>query len=360
MPSCSREDQEIKEEVVRPVKMVTITTSTDALKRKFPGVVRAAKRADLSFQVPGTLKELPVEEGKQVKEGELVARLDQRDFENNLRNAQGQLARAQAALAGAQSEYERILRIQEQDAGAASESMVVRRRQILDQAKADIESVQAAVSAAEDRLGYASLKAPFSGVISKRYVDNFQEVLAKQTIFSLDDISSLEILVEVPEIIMASVRETAEVGKAVQTYAEFAAAPGKEFPLTLKEFSARADAKTQTYQIVLEMDRPKEGVSILPGMTATVVGKPPVQTTPEGFSVIPAVAVFADDKGDSNVWVVDQEDMTLSRRKVTTGNLTGQESIQINQGLETGEMIAISGVSRLREGMKVRPFDGTY
>jgi multidrug efflux system membrane fusion protein len=57
------------------------------------------------------------------------------------------------------------------------------------------------------------------------------------------------------------------------------------------------------------------------------------------------------------VWVYDKESGTVKRRKVTTGNLTGTGSIEIVEGLATGEMIAISGVSMLREGMKVKPVD---
>jgi multidrug efflux system membrane fusion protein len=91
-----------------------------------------------------------------------------------------------------------------------------------------------------------------------------------------------------------------------------------------------------------------------------VVGEPPVRQEKGGFFVIPAIAVFADDQGKSNVWVVDKEKMTVERRKVTTGDLTGEASIQITGGLQSGEMIAVSGVSQLREGMKVKPFEGTF
>jgi len=361
IPSCGgKEEKEVKPEVVRPVKMMTVTSSTDALQRKFPGMVRAAKRADLAFQVEGTLRQLPVDEGQEVKEGQLIAQLDQRDFENNLRNAQGQLARVKAALESAQSEYDRILRIQKQDPGAASESMVVKRREAVDQAKAEIKSAQAAVDAAQDKLGYTTLRAPFGGVVSKRYVDNFQEVRAKQAIVSLDDLSSLEILVDFPEIAVASVKGSEkQAGAEARVHAEFAAAPGKEYRLKVKEFATRADPKTQTYQVVFQMERPKD-VLILPGMTATVVGEPPVSGKQAGFFVIPAIAVFADDQGKSNVWVVDKEKMTVARRNVTTGDLTGEASIQITEGLKSGEMIAVSGVSQLSDGMKVKPFEGTF
>ena len=61
-----------------------------------------------------------------------------------------------------------------------------------------------------------------------------------------------------------------------------------------------------------------------------------------------------------NLWVVDKEMMTAQRRGVTTGDLTGEANIQITEGLKSGEMVAVSGVSQIREGMKVKPFHGTF
>jgi RND family efflux transporter MFP subunit len=348
--SCSKEEEKVPEKkVVRPVKIMTVTSSGEALKRKFPGRVRAAKRVDLAFQVGGTLIKLPVDEGQEVKKGQLVARVHPKDFQTDLRNAEGQLAKAKAALQLAQTEYERVVRIRKKDPGAVSQAMVDRRREAVNKAQADIQSLQASVDAAKDQLSYTYLRAPFSGVISRRYVDNYQEVRAKQPIVSLDDISYLEILVDVPEIVMASVRK----GGSTKAVAEFAAAPGRQFPLTIKEYATRADPRTQTYQVTLQMPRPK-GINILPGMTATVHGSPPVEQKGDDRFVVPAIAVFADEAGTSHVWVVDKDTMKVHKRKVTSGDLTGTDSIRIIDGLRPGEMIAVAGASQLREGMQVR------
>lgn len=349
--ACGQKEETPPREVVRPVKVITVTSSGDAFTRRLPGTVRAAQRVDLAFQVGGPLIKLPVEEGQNVKKGQLLARIDPRDFEVNLRNAEGQLSKAKAALQRAQSEYNRIVRIREKDPGAASVSMVDRRRADLEQAGADVESIQATVDAAKDKLNYTYLRAPFSGVIATRYVDNFQEVRAKQPIVTLDDLSHVEILVDVPEIAMATIRKG-----PVNVVAEFSSAPGKRYPVNLKEYSTRADPKTQTYRVVLTMPAPDD-MSVLPGMTATVEGTRPNQRKTGDRFVIPATAVFADEAGESHVWVYDKETETVRRRKVDTGDLTGTASIEIVEGLAAGEMIAVSGVSMLREGMKVKPVD---
>ncbi|MFH2065177.1 MAG: efflux RND transporter periplasmic adaptor subunit [Pseudomonadota bacterium] len=349
LAACGKEKEETAaKEVVRPIKMMTITSGSNAVQLKFPGVVRAAQRADLAFQVGGTLRQFPLDEGEVVKEGQFIGQLDQRDFKNNLRNAGGQLEKAKAALESAQSEYDRILRIQKQDPGAASESMLVLRRQALDQSKAEIDSAQAAVDTARDQLGYTTLRAPFGGVISKRYVDNYQEVRAKEPIVSLDDVSSVEILVDLPELIVATFTESSKT----QVVAEFAAAPGKQYPLMVKERAMRADPKTQTYQLVFQMPRPND-INVLPGMTATVTGNAQMREKSREAFMVPAISIVADVAGKPNVWIVDKETLKVQRRAVITGDLTGTDSIEIMDGLKSGDTIAISGVSLLRDGMQV-------
>ena len=348
--ACGENEEPPPKEVVRPVKMMTVTSSSEAFNRQLPGTVRAAQRVDLAFQVGGPLIKLPVEEGQNVKKGQLLARIDPQDFQVNLKNARGQLAKADAALSRAQKEYDRIVRIRQQDPGAASESMVDRRLADLDKAKADIKSLRATVEAAQDELNYTYLRAPFSGVIATKYVDNFQEVRAKQPVVTLDDLSYVEILIDVPEIVMATARQG-----DVSATAEFTGAPGKRYPLSMKEFSTRADPKTQTYRVVTTMPMPDD-IRVLPGMTATVVATEKNKEAADTFFTVPASAVFADEAGQSHLWVVNTESMTVHRRKVATGDLTGQDSIMITEGLKPGETIVTAGVSMLREGMEVRRY----
>jgi RND family efflux transporter MFP subunit len=141
-------------------------------------------------------------------------------------------------------------------------------------------------------------------------------------------------------------------------YAVFDGIPGREFALTIKEFSTEADPNTQTFQAVLAMPQP-EGFSILPGMTAMVWVEPAhtEAVSEAAVFIIPAAALFADEAGKSHVWIVDTTDNTVHRRAIQTAELTGSEEIRVVSGLEAGEMLAVSGVARLREGMEIRPID---
>lgn len=333
---CGKKEEPVVKEIIRPVKIMTVSSGVQAVTGKYPGRVRASQRVDLAFQVSGPLVQLPVEEGQVVKKGQLIARILPRDFKTDLDKA-----KARALEAEQQYQRYRDLYIQKQVSKADFDKYKAER----DIAKAREREIGAALSD-------TYLRAPFAGNIAKRYVENFEEVQAKQAIVSLQDISNVEVLVDVPELLMAGMRK--KKGHQV-AFAEFAAAPGEKYPLRLKEFATEADARTQTFQITLEMAQP-EGVNILPGMTATVSGaaQPSDEAQTTSQITIPAVAVFSDEAGNAHVWVVNKESMTVHSRKVTTGDLAGTDSMQVLDGLQIGESIAITGVSQLREGMKVR------
>jgi multidrug efflux system membrane fusion protein len=352
LSACGQSEEPAKTvETIRPVKLMKVGGSLAGKTRKLPGTVRAADRVDLAFQVPGTLVELPVKEGQTVKKGTLVARIDPRDYETNLRNAEGVLAKAEAGLAYTIAEYKRYVNVKETDAGAVSDSMVELKRAAEKVARADLQSAKATVAAAKDQLEYTRLKAPFDGVIAQKHVDNYQEVQAKQAVLSLQNVTDVEVIIDVPELMIAPIRKTLP-----RFYAEFTADPNRRFELRIKEFATQADPVTQTYRVVLAMPAPS-GIRILPGMTVNVAIEFTEEAEAGAEILIPAIAVFADDTGHSQVWVIDPQTMKAQRREVTTGDLSGSDSIRIVSGLNADETIAISGVSTLSEGQTVRALE---
>lgn len=349
VPRVSQEPEVKKPtDVARPVKVMTVSSGGELHGRNLPGTVRASKRVELSFQINGTLIELPVEEGQEVEQGALLARLDPRDFEVAVRDAKSQMQRAESVVRLAAIEYERLERVKKAEPGAVAQSQIDRAVEHQAMAQADLLSAKAALDSTELQLSYTYLKAPFAGVVSRRAVDNFQEVRAKQPVMILDDLTRVEVLVDIPESMMGPVMRP---GSHV-AYAEFAPAPGERFPLTLKEYSVRADPTTLTYQVTAEMEQPKGEIKVLPGMTANVWAQPKDGTVPQ--IAVPAVAVFAQDGELPHVWVVNPADMTVHLREVKTGNLSGTDRIEIVEGLQNGESIAVTAVSQLRENMKIQ------
>jgi len=383
-------------EVVRPVKTLIVSVGKDSATRTFPGKVEASKQVELTFQVPGLLVSLPVREGQKVSQNEVIAQLRQEDFRARLAALRGQLDRAradlQAAQAGARPEERQRLEAQVRSAEAslanaraeyARATQLLRSRTIsrveferaettCQVAQENLESarqtlVQSAVGREEDilareaevrglegrvveanlQLADATLRAPYDGVIAQRFVEQGQNVRAKQPVVKFQDIAEIDIAVDIPEGVMAEIR-SADI---VQLVAEFSAAPGRRFPVHIKEVAQRADPVPQTFSIRVAMLVP-EGVNLLPGMTASVAMTYRRASILGGGFFVPISAIFEAGAGQQVVWVIGQ-DQTVTRRPVKTGGATGGR-IEIVEGLQPGDRIAVAGVTFLREGMKVR------
>ena len=316
------------------VEVLVLEAPTTALQRSFSGHVRAAKRVDLSFNVPGKIIELPVVEGAEVEKGALVARLDDRTYQSKLKAALAESKKAKA-------NYRRASKLLK--SGNISQAEY-------DQLKASHEVAAARVATARKAVEDTRLTAPFSGVIAERIVENFTEVNAKQPVATLEQVDELEIVVDVPELYIARRKGK----KPAQLVAQFDAFPGREFPLTIKEHATEADPKTGAYRYVTVMKRPA-GLSLFPGMTASVVARvEDASRDGEAPFVVPISAVFADVTPDPLVWVVDDA-RRVHQRKVRLGRLTGSEEIEIVDGLKQGETLVIQAVNRLREEMVIDP-----
>lgn len=382
---------------VRPVKTMVVGADDGVRVRTFPGAAEASRKVELAFRVPGILAELPVREGDAVKEGALVAQLRDDEFRSRLATLQAQLEQAQAELA-ALVEGERPEEIQRRESQVrAAEARLVNarqdvvRREPLVQSRVvtrseferfekayevakeehesarrllelgtfarqeDVAAMQARVRGLEARVVEANLdlqdctlEAPYDGVIAQRFVEVRQSLPAKTPVVRFQDTEELEIVVDVPEGVMASDILTADI---LQMTAEFNGAPGIEFPVHVREISQVADPATQTFRIRVAMQTP-ENSTILPGMTAAVTVQYRRSSLLGDRTLVPIAAVATNDAGERLVWIV-RDDGVVEGRAVTVGSITGP-SLEIVEGLSAGDRIAIAGATHLREGMTVR------
>ncbi len=327
-------------EAVRPVKIFTVGDIERARQRDFPGSIRAAQTAEMAFEVPGRITEFVFKEGDQVEEGAVLARIDPRDYEAELDKERANLRKAEADLT-------RSRNIFKEDPGAISKEKIDSDERAVGVAKAKLAQAQ---KAAEDTV----LVAPFSGLMARKLVEDFQNVKAKEPVLILQDLTHLEIEVSVPERDMTREQigwSRERITEALKPRVVVSSLPGREFPGRVKEMATAADPTTRTFQAKLIFERP-EGVAVLPGMTARVL----VEPLGGGAMLVPSNATRADADGSAYVWVVDPDSMKVSQRAVELGNLTGAE-VEIVSGLERGDQVAISGVKQLIEGMEVRRYE---
>jgi RND family efflux transporter MFP subunit len=380
------------------VRTVVVAAGGERLLRSFPGRVEAARRAELAFQVPGLLVEFPAREGQQVAEGDLIAQLRQDEFQARLTALQSQRDQALAALSAlrAGERTEQRLRLQAQlraaDAKLANARATFNRfeqlaqsgavsraeydnaqaafrvaqeernsaRQMLEKGmtarEEDIQAKEAEVRGLEGRvveaniqLSDSTLRAPYDGVIARRFVDVQQNIRAKQPIVQYQGVNEIEVVADVPETVMVADLRTADF---LEMFAEFSAAPGLQFPVHITEVAQTADPVTQTFNVRVAMQAPPPGVTLLPGMTATVTVAYQRAAILDNHILVPISAVFNDGSEQQVAWLIGA-DQIVARRPVKIGAPTGDQ-IEILDGLKPGDRIAVAGVSFLREGMKVR------
>ena len=286
------------QEIIRPVKALKVADVDTFENEKYNGIAKATQEVDLSFRVDGPMIERLVNVGDTVKEGQLVARIDPRDYEVRLRNAQGQLVKARAVLTRAQADLKRVLSIQKQDPGAVSEVLIDKARQNRDSAQADINSLAAAVDRAKDDLGYTYLKAPYDGIITQTYREAFENVRRKQPVVRLLDPSQIEMWVNVPE---SQISLAPYVDKVWVRFDALGIVVSAE----IKEIGTEASQTTRTFPVNLLVDQPKDA-KILPGMAgvARYTLKLPEDVKESEF-IIPVTAVLTDSEKQKKLCVAD-------------------------------------------------------
>lgn len=346
------EKEVVEKDTVRPIKAMKVGDEEPFGGRWFPGKATATQEANLSFRVSGTVQRIPVDIGAEVKQGGLLARLDPQDYQVALNDAQAQFRKATAGLALAESEYARVARVFDKDPGAVSKSMVDVRKAELDTARAQVVSAKAAVESATDNLGYTYLKSPYDGIVVEKFIEQFEDVQAKQQIIRVLDNSSIEFTVQIPETLMEHVDVVRKLGAVVvfDTY------PDAEVPARVKEVGKEASKTTRTYPVTLIMDQP-EGFKILPGMAGKAKGDKKAAAeiaAKEGLVgvEIPITSTFSDEAKQTFVWVVDESSMQVNKRPVTIISLT--ENGAMITGLEPGEIIATAGANMLVQDQQIR------
>lgn len=334
--SCSSDDAEqAREPAVRPVKLISLSAASGVETSRYPAVVSAAEYSELSFQVGGLLEELAVVESQQVEEGDLIARLDQRDF-------QSQLTTVRSQFQNADDEYQRAVRLAEEDAIA---------RSVLEQRKSQRDVAKAQLDSAEKALQDTMIRAPFEGAVVQIAVRERENVPAGQLVAALMGRGALEVTVNVPASVIAEAQQVENNSAFVM----LDASPTSRIEASFKEADLLADTASQTYGVTFTFE-PPDNLIILPGMNATVElsGSRRSDTATSSRISVPLSAIVSD--GQSRyVWVVDADSMTVSRRDVTVADGIGDIAV-VTEGLALGDTIATAGASFLADGMQVRPW----
>ena len=303
--------------VAVPVREARLTLEAEAL-----GTARANESVDVTAKVSNLVTAVRFAEGQQVRRGQVLIELDGRE-------AQAELAIAEAALSESRSQFNRSRELY--TTRALSEAQ-------LEQIEATLKANEARVAFARSRLSDTVISAPFAGRVGLRRVSVGSLINPGALITTLDDTSMIKLDFTIPETLLSSV----EAGREI--VARSVAWPGEDFAGKVASVDSRVDPTTRSVTVRALM--PNERGMLKPGMFLTVRlarGSSNALLVPEQ-SLVP-------EQGNVFVYVV-RDDNRVEKRQVRTGERRVGE-VQIVAGLAVGEQVVTEGTQKLRDGAPV-------
>jgi len=297
------------------------------------GVMEAVRQSTVSAQISGRVKEVNFDVGDTVKKGQVILRIDESETEQALVGSQAQVMQFQAALTQAKANYERSLQLFEQKYISQS---------ALDKAKADYDMAKAQAAASEAgesqhalARGYASVIAPFSGVVASRLVEVGEMMTIGKPMMVGFDPTQMRVIVNVPQY------KLDEIGTHPKVNVELSSLK-RWVPAAAVTVQPSADSRTHSTQVRITMPANEKGV--YPGMFVRahfVVGK-------ANKLLIPASAVVRRSEV-VGVYVVDEKGIARLRQ-IRLGETSGENEVEVLVGLNPGENVALDPI---KAGMSV-------
>lgn len=335
---CSTEDSPLIGETPRPVRLTEVHTVGHQEIRRFPAQVSASKEVELAFRVGGEVVEFNLKPSQRVTKGEVIARLDQRDFKTEV-----ELKKSEFVLV--RRELDRATQMMNQNLLAQAE---------FDGIQARFHVAQGALQLAKDRLKDTVITAPYSGRIATTQIENHQQVQAHQGIVLLQDHKMIDLTIQLPENVLSQI-DTQGIDPSYQPLATFNGS-SSFYPVTYKQHKTQATPGTQSYEVTFTLVAPQDNHTVYPGMGATLhldIDKIIANKQGAQHFVVPATAILDNDLiGQSQVWVFHNGH--VSPLDVAIQGVSSRGAI-VSGDLSPKSYVVSAGVSHLSEGMRVTP-----
>lgn len=344
LTGCS--EPQTAEKVLRPVKHIKVESGQNLLReRVFSGTTQAAQEVDLSFKVSGTVKQIAVETGDKVSRADVIAQLDPVTYQLELQQANAAVAQSNANRRSAESEYQRTRQLYTNDNASQND---------LDTALANAESAKAALDSdtqnsqlAELNLEYTNLIVDADCSVISVDVEENENVTQGQTIAQLNCGDNWEVLISVPESLIASFK------RGMKSNVVFSSLPNQVFTGVVTEVGI-GSSKSSTFPVTISLDSPPENIRSNLAAEVTTVFSP---SSSDSQSIHIPISALVNDQSGKFVYVMESTDepgaAVLKKRYVEIGEVSSL-GLQINVGLVAGDRVVVAGQINVRENMLVR------
>lgn len=344
---CGQEEAKAPELPPRAIKHMTIEAIAANATRKLAGIVVAGTRANVAFEVGGSVTVVAKKVGESVEKGEVIAKLDPKDIKLQVQEGEFALKQAEATLKDTREKLAQQKHLRKN--GYTTKTA-------LDTARANFANAEGQVGIARSQLDLRRqdlektvLMAPFDGTVSERKVEVFEEVKAGEAIFVLQTQGENEVEVSVPETLIGFVKVGDEVDVRISPL------NGATVKGLVTEVSPQAGS-ANAFPVTVRLNKSPPGLR--PGMSAEITISFKGEATGKGFSVPVAALKPSIEKQTGTVFVYDAEAGVVRQKSVKVVGLAGN-SPQIVGDIKPGDIIATAGVGQMFDGMKVRLLDAS-
>ncbi|RMG56561.1 MAG: efflux RND transporter periplasmic adaptor subunit [Gammaproteobacteria bacterium] len=288
----------------------------------YDGLVEAVNEATVSAQTSGRIIAVNYDVDDYVEKGSIIVQFDDSTQKARLERARAQLVEAQARYNEARTEYERIKGVYERK--LVSKSAFDKAEAAWKSARAKLNAARAALREAEVQYEYTRVRAPYSGIVTKRHVEVGEVANVGTPLMTGVSLEELRVVVHVPQRSIQGVRRFHQAEVRVDT-------PEQVIPVSRVTFFPYADPQTHTFRVRAWLEKDVQG--LFPGMfvkTAFRVGEDRRLLVPQ------QAVVFRSEV--TGVYVV-HDDGRLELRQIRLGRHLG-ERYEILAGLEEGERVA--------------------
>jgi len=334
--ACS--EKETPPEPVRPVLSVTVKALNEESLGRFAGSIQARYESNTGFRVGGRIASRNVDVGAEVQKGTLLATLDPSDQQNQLRSAQGDLARIQAQLINAQANARRQQALFDRGVGAQAQLDVANTD--LKTTQASLDQARAAVSQSKDQLSYTELRSDHKAVVTAWNAEAGQVVTAGQQVVTLAQPDIKEAVIDLPDTLVDQLPSDVVFSVAAQLD------PSINTTAIIREIEPQAQSATRTRRARLTLSDTPDGFRLGTAISVTLSSaiKPRIE--------LPVTALQETD-GKTRIWVIDTQNKTVNPRDVSVVS-RGDNSVVLAGGVQNGERVVSAGVNSLKPGQSVK------
>jgi len=333
-----------------PVSVVAATQQTVAVRLQAIGNVEAYTSVAVKSRVDGQILEVHFQEGKEVKKGEVIFRIDPRPFEAALKQAEAQASRDIASRDQAASQERRYQELL--DKNFVSKDAYAQYRTNAQTAEANAKATQAALENARINLEYTTIRSPIDGYVGRALLAAGNMVKANDTVslVVINQVKPVYVSFAIPEQQLVTVRDLMRRGSLPVEVST----PGSDKPVATGRIAFLDNAVDQTTgTIKVRAVFENAEAALWPGQFYTVNVKLYDQ---ENAILVPSRALQTGPDGQF-VYVV-KPDMTVETRKVVVSRNEGEMAVLAAGGVAKDERVVVRGALRLAPGVKVNILDG--